>query len=371
MNTVVTMKYLDKIKSGSVIDQMKVLSQLNNYHYKKEFQKLNNALSTIRQYDASLNQYNNQLIEVLQVSLPEFNQLTSDVKKDTQLKILKQTNLNKAIRNYTMVAIIMIMIIASILLFSLTQISFEFEKQLKEAQEKINHNLNYKNRIIGMISHEIRSPLSLISIYSKMISNDIEDKEIKENFNSIQFTTNSLLMLSNQILEYSKDEKKKLTLNNSKFNLASELNQILNSMKALVEVNGNQLIINSTIKPTVQVDTDVTKIHQLFYNLIGNANKYTSNGIINVTLSQEVLNDYEIKFQARISDNGKGISKEDLQHIFEPYYQGTTQSNLALGIGLGLNLCKEIIDLFDGEIKVESEKEKGTTILFTIDLPKS
>ena len=97
--------------------------------------------------------------------------------------------------------------------------AFEYEQKIVHAQEKITESLNFKNRIIGMMSHEIRSPLTILSIYSQKISASIQDLTLKDTFKSIQFTTNSLLVLSNQILEYSKDEKYRLELRPKNFHL--------------------------------------------------------------------------------------------------------------------------------------------------------
>ena len=92
-----------------------------------------------------------------------------------------------------------------------------------------------------MISHEIRSPLSIISMLSRRVASRVEDKEIQDQFKSIDFTTNSLLQLSNQVLEYSKNEKVKPKLNNKSFELKNELNQIVTSLNTLVENKGNTL----------------------------------------------------------------------------------------------------------------------------------
>jgi signal transduction histidine kinase len=250
-------------------------------------------------------------------------------------------------------------------------LAFEYEKRLTTAQEKIRQSLNFKNRIMGMISHEIRSPLSLIAIYSKKISATVKDNEVKETFKSVEFTTNSLLVLSNQILEYSKDEKYKPELKHQKIFLRSEISQIITAMTSLVESKGNKLSVNSDLQTDYQVYSDATKIHQLFYNIIGNANKFTDKGRIKVTVNQDKTSDFEVTLKIVIEDNGIGIATSDLANIFESYYQGTVSAKVNdLGVGLGLNLCKEIVELFEGKIEVESQEGKGTKVMFTLVLSK-
>jgi two-component system sensor histidine kinase BarA len=167
--------------------------------------------------------------------------------------------------------------------------AFGYEKRLTAAQDQIRQSLNFKNRIMGMISHEIRSPLLIISIYSKMISSSIKDVEIKETFLSIQFTTNSLLLLTNQILEYSKDENQSPKLEFKNFYLKKEINQVISSISSLVESKGNKIEVNSNLISDYEVYSDATKNHQLFYNIIGNANKFTKNGLISIAIVPEIV----------------------------------------------------------------------------------
>ncbi|RXM46949.1 HAMP domain-containing sensor histidine kinase [Flavobacterium sp. YO64] len=201
-----------------------------------------------------------------------------------------------------------------------------------------------------------------------MISSSIKDAEIKETFQSIQFTTNSLLLLANQILEYSKDENRLLKLNNNNFQLKTEINQIVSSMGSLVESKGNKIAVSSNLAD-YEVFSDAVKIHQLFYNIIGNANKFTKEGLIAIAIDAEKTGDKKLNLKVAIQDNGSGISENDLKNIFELYYQGTVSGKVNdLGVGLGLNLCKEIVELFGGAIHVESKQGNGTKVSFNLIL---
>lgn len=372
LSTVVTMKYKDKVITGTLEEQMKYLILATNKYYTAEFNKLKSAFLNLRKKDLELVKFNSELLLLSQATLPDFTNAANDLKWNSQQNLKKQFETNKAIRNYSIVAIIILMFVVSLILFGFTRLAFEYEKRLTTAQEKIRQSLNFKNRIMGMISHEIRSPLSLISIYSKKISTSVKDEEIKETFKSVEFTTNSLLLMSNQILEYSKDENHQPELKHKHFFLKSEISQIMTAMTSLVESKGNQLSLNSDLKTDYEVYSDATKIHQLFYNIIGNANKFTDKGQIKVNIQEDNLSDYEVNLKVTIEDNGIGIAESDLESIFESYYQGTVSAKVNdLGVGLGLNLCKEIIELFEGEIKVESKVGKGTTVMFNLILSKA
>ncbi len=371
LNTVVTMKYKDKVITTTIEELLKKVLLNTNKYYTLEFKKLKTSFLKLRHKDLDLIKFNNELLLQCHNVLPAYTEAGNTFKADSQQNLQDRYETNKGIRSYGIAAVIFLMFIVSLILFGFTRLAFEYEKRLTAAQNSIRQSLNFKNRIIGMISHEIRSPLNIIAIYSQKISATVKDMAVKDTFKSIQFTTNSLLLLSNQIVEYSKDENHKLALRTKNFQLKNELNQIIVSMTSLAESHGNKVVLHSTIETDYEVCSDAAKIHQLFYNIIGNANKFTENGRITVTLTQEDLSDFELNLQVKIEDNGSGISENDLAHIFDAYYQGTVSGKVNdLGVGLGLNLCKEIVELFEGTIQVESEENQGTKVVFNLILSK-
>lgn len=372
VNVVVTMKYGKKVTTGDIEEQLANAFKNTNNYYQNEFLNYKNNLSALKGKDSDFLNRNNQLLDYSSLLLEKYNEALASFSKDTKLKFQDQYKTNKLIRNYAVIGLVLFMVIISGILILLTRLAFDYEKRLLLAQEKIQQNLSFKNRIVGMISHEIRSPLNILSIYSRNISKQIKDESLQESLKSIQFTTNSLSLLANQVLDYSKNENKKLELNKSEFKLKDELDEILKSLASFVENNNNKLEIKNTITENFQIHSDVVKIHQLFYNIVGNANKFTKKGIIKVDLKTEKTINNRLNLSIEIKDNGIGINEEDLQHIFESYYQGEISANVKnLGAGLGLNLCKELIELFDGKINVTSKKNVGTTVQFNLLLDQS
>ena len=368
LNVTVTMKYKDKVVTGSIEDQIANLFNTTNTYYEGQFKNLKKHFENLKNQDSKLTELNNKLLALESEIMPVYNKSLNALQESTQKQLQNQYDSNKITRSYTLAVLIVLMLIISITIFYFTRMAFQYEKRLIVAQNQIKESLNFKNRIMGMISHEIRSPLSLISIYSKMISSSIKDAEIKETFQSIQFTTNSLLLLANQILEYSKDENRLLKLNNNNFQLKTEINQIVSSMGSLVESKGNKIAVTSNLAD-YEVFSDAVKIHQLFYNIIGNANKFTKEGLIAIAIDAEKAGDKKLNLKVAIQDNGSGISENDLKNIFELYYQGTVSGKVNdLGVGLGLNLCKEIVELFGGAINVESKQGNGTKVSFNLIL---
>lgn len=367
LNTVVTVQYKDKISKGTIEKQITSALDYANKYYSNEFSNLRESFSNLRSNDLKLMKLNSELIRLTQEKVSQYNLASNLFQKNSQKKIQNDLETSKQVRNYTLLFLILLMIVISILLFNFTKIAFDYEKRLITAQNQIKQSLDFKNRITGMISHEIRSPLNIIALYSRKARASTKDDEQKETFKSIEFTTNSLLLLSNQILEYSREKNYQLKLNNKKIYLQKEINQIIVSMKSLLETKGNKLVLESNLEPECQVYADVGKIYQLFYNIIGNANKFTNNGVVKVKMELSAITDYEMNLDVIIVDNGIGIAKEDLKNLFESYYQGIVSEKVNnLGVGLGLNICKEIVELFEGKIIVESKVEHGTKVAFNL-----
>lgn len=262
-----------------------------------------------------------------------------------------------------------LMLIISVLIMMLTSIAFSYEKRLKAANLQINANLEFKNRVLGMLSHELRSPLKIIGILINRIDEKTDDEEIKEYLKSIGFTSNTLLLQSNQILEYTKNQHVKNKLIPVVFNLNDQITSILNSIENYIKTRNNKFVINKNINADLVVYSDNTKISQLFMNILGNANKFTENGQITVNIKTEKKDDAAIVLNTEIIDTGVGIAESDLKKIFEPYYQGVLSDDIEnIGAGLGLSLCKELVELYGGKISVQSEPRKGTTVTFSLNL---
>ena len=141
---------------------------------------------------------------------------------------------------------------------------------------------------------------------------------------------------------------------------------VVHSLQSLAE--DKKIRIQANLHPDLNraVLIDTGKLHQLFYNIIGNAIKFTDQGSITVDAKASGLNS-KVKLEVTIQDTGIGIPEQDLKNIFDKYYQSESSGKqISFGAGLGLNLCKEIIELYDGEITVKSELNKGTEISFFI-----
>ena len=362
----IKMVYGNTKKSGTIEDQMRNIFQSTSDHYNKEFGQLRNTYSNLRETDKELMIVNKKILKNSQDILLFYTESAQQSSK---------TQLEKALLNIqnkkSLVGILLLStIFCTILLMLYSFFAYIFEKELAKAKIAAENNVEFKNRLIGMLSHEMRAPLNIISNLSNKLKVSNTDKGLSHGINLMHFTSNSLQITVNQILDFFKNENTTLVLYNSKINLKKEVTNILESLKSLAEVKKIDLI--SHIDPDMKNDVlaDNGKIHQLFYNLIGNAIKFTNQGniVVDCKLTEA---DGKYRFDVKVKDSGVGIPKEDLDKIFDKYYQSKHyKDQISFGAGLGLSLCKEIIELYNGAITVESEVNEGTTIYFHIFLDK-
>jgi signal transduction histidine kinase len=345
-----TIKSMDRHYATEVkkVQRYAVKSQKDNIHFYSTFSKLL--------------VYSNGLINVYENAIRDF-------KLELEKEYNEQSSANNKVRTNLVLGLMVLMFIVSILIMYFTRVAFIYERKLNEANDEIKRNLNFKNRILGMLSHDLRSPLKIINIFIDKIHRTTKDDTIKDYLKSIKFTNSTLLLQSNQILEYTKNQDADKQLINTVFNLKEEINSIVKVITPYIETRNNKFVVTDNIPEGVVVFSDNIKINQVFMNILGNANKFTENGQIDLILMTEPAGNNKISLITTVADTGVGISEADVKKIFEPYYQGVISDEIDnLGAGLGLSLCKEIIELFDGEISVTSKLYKGTTMTFRMNL---
>ncbi len=361
LKIIISYKYQNKLRTGEIKDEIENILKASDKFYSDKMKNLEDSYYISDKNNLKLYKLNAKLFESSVNIIDSFNNSLNSLKNKNTDNFTEITKNYLKERNYIIFLLTLLMLLFSIILYRFTRFAFQLENKLINSQKQILNNLEYKNKIIGMISHEIRSPLSIISIYSKMVSSKVDDKEVKEVFKSIEYTTSTLLLLSGQILEYSKNEHKKMELIKTQFNLNDIVTKIVNPLTPLALTKGNALKVEKNIPKDVVVLSDATKISQLFYNLVGNAIKFTENGTISIAIISNKISGQKINLSVEVTDTGIGISDDDLKNIFDDFYQGSNGFN-NVGVGLGLKICKEIVELFEGTIEIESKYEKGTKV---------
>ncbi|MDZ4843327.1 MAG: ATP-binding protein [Hyphomicrobium aestuarii] len=227
-----------------------------------------------------------------------------------------------------------------------------------------------KSEFIANMSHELRTPLNTVIGFSKLISEQerrkLPDAEIVEYANLIRDAAGHLLAVINDILDISKIQSGKFTLENRDVQVDEILVACLASFRLLAQET--KVSLQSTISPTLpSIRADGVKLRQIFTNLISNAIKFTPEGG-HVVIDARVLPDDRIGIL--VSDTGVGMAEQELQIALTPFGQvDGSRTRWREGTGLGLPIAKSLVELHGGELKVTSAKNKGTEIWVLLPPP--
>lgn len=237
----------------------------------------------------------------------------------------------------------------------------QFIQQQKQAEaQRLRELDDLKNRLYTNITHEFRTPLTVIM----GMANEIEDERVKKLINR---NSENLLRLINQILDLSKLESGKMNLHLVQGDIIAYLQYLTESFLSAAEAKQIRLSFYPEV-PHLMMDFDEEKVQLIVYNLLSNAIKFTPNGgkiIFHAKVQEETVRQV---LQLKVQDSGPGIPAADLPYIFDRFYQvdNPNVTNQG-GTGIGLALTKQLIELMGGEIKVSSEEGQGS--LFSFFLP--
>ena len=233
-------------------------------------------------------------------------------------------------------------------------------KEYEEKAQKAEKASKMKSLFLANMSHEIRTPLNAIEGFSRVLVETDSQEDRMKFYEIIESNNNRLQSLVNEILDLSRVESGEIVMKKTSI----DLNELFAGIKNIFKFRCPDSVQLVWKKPlmTVTFNTDANRLTQVFSNLISNALKHTPTG--SITYGYQIL-DEGARIEFFVKDTGSGIAKEDLNHIFETYVSRDAETNKN-GYGLGLPLCKIIVEKMGGTISVQSEQGVGSTFRFNM-----
>ncbi|QPK61745.1 PAS domain-containing protein [Methylomonas sp. LL1] len=249
----------------------------------------------------------------------------------------------------------------------LEQLVRERTEQLERARDTAESANRAKSVFLSNMSHELRTPLNAILGFAQLMERDQRlPADVHHNLETINRAGRHLLALINDVLDISRIEAGRTTVQNAEFDLNDTLTGIEEMIRLRAEHKGLSFSVEHSGQLPRYVYGDANHLRQVLINLLGNAVKYTEQGRISLRLTPGADS---IRFE--VSDSGPGIATNDLERIFQPFYQ--TESGVAKGegTGLGLTISREYVRLMGGELHVQSELQHGSVFSFSLPLPEA
>ena len=248
---------------------------------------------------------------------------------------------------------------------------FDMTKEIDVAR-KLEMASNAKSRFLAQMSHEIRTPINAVLGMNEMILRESKDKAIIEYAENIDSAGTTLLALINSILDFSKIEDGKMDIVPVKYDTASFVNDLVNSIAQRAEAKGLELKLEIDSELPSSLYGDDVRFAQVIMNLLTNAVKYTERGSVTFTMrvvgEKAVKKDEDVSIFVSVADTGMGIKKEDMDKLAVSFERLEERKNRNIeGTGLGISIVTSLLNLMGSRLRVESTYNVGSTFSFTID----
>jgi signal transduction histidine kinase/DNA-binding response OmpR family regulator len=340
------------------------------YEVNKKLNRPAIALDYFEKYQIAINDEKKDKARTEIQSIVFNNQLVADsiaqAKEKELLNIAYEEGIHKKNREKNLILTIGLLVLLSAIIY------FVISRRMAESERKrLNEINNLKNALFTNITHEFRTPLTVIKGMTSTIKSNLKNSQhddIKNSLEIIDRNSDGLMHLINEMLDLAKIESGNMDLNLVQADIIPFAKYLSQSFHSLAEEKGINFSVHSDIEH-LKMDIDANKFTAIITNLLSNAIKFTSeNGEVNVHIKK--IEDHNTDYiEIKIIDNGLGISKEEQLHIFDKFYQvDNSSSKLQKGTGIGLALVKDFLELMKGSINVDSTLGKSSVFRITIPI---
>lgn len=360
---VIVIKQDSETSTSSVATQHLIDSGRDSFARQlKQLHEKNAKMLTMQRQLIALNSTINKELGIIILELKDINYKVADELKTVALKNYSETNtlLNKLY----LAALLIVIVFAALLIFFIIKLN-KSEVYLKAENERSVNIARQKTDLLLHLSHEIRNPLTAIKGFLHIFGKTPLNERQREMLESITGSSDMLLITLNDTLDAVKMESSEFKIHNEPFVPDQIIRQLVEGMSYSALKKKLYLSYDFEGDPQTMVTGDSFRLKQILANLLSNAIKYTNNGGIKVRARMESSG-----LQVDITDTGMGISPEQQINLFSKYYQ-TSSSRGQVGTGLGLYICRQLVELQRGKITVKSVPGSGSTFSFFIPYQQS
>ncbi|WP_316840137.1 HAMP domain-containing sensor histidine kinase [Pedobacter gandavensis] len=365
------------VKVVTVNREKQIRDSVNRSVLRKQSHSQGDILRKLNEENGRLAKSNQQLISANLSLVIQLHQLVQELKdihlndwEKARTEMLNQyQSATNDMNSFTGVAVLMILIFIILLIIYIRKAGKSEDNYIRE-NERAVALAEQKSEMLAIMSHEIRNPLTTITGLIYLLNRSPLNDDQKKKLNSINLSSSMLMDTINDILDVSKiDHQKETALKIVSFQPCVEIKETVAAMTFIAERKQISLSAEFTGEEEAMVNGDPFRLKQIMINLLNNAVKYTDQGGVVVKVNLNTVDGNTILLNVSIIDTGIGIPKDQQGKLFTRYYQANRSAGKP-GTGLGLYICKQLIELQNGHISVESDAGKGCHFKFDIPYQK-